>query len=409
MIKWVLLCGKDQALDASDIERDKYDVFSKSYLNRLVWYYKKNIEDFAVVMPITHRDLAKKITCEYTDIKFYEDTAPKATVNTTVLLNTRFVIADESILTAINESAPTERAYSALYKDDEGQVVMAVLSSTVYARILEIDSCIVSREDVFNEIENVLKTYFGDINYLSLKKKKVINVKTLDAMQRFMSLINRKSIEMHMKNGAMIWDKKTTWIEPDVLIGVGTIIYPGTIIRGQTVIGQKCLIGPSARIENSQLGDEIAVRDSTILSSKVDNYTTVGPYAYLRPESDIGKNVKVGDFVEVKNARIDDGSKVSHLSYIGDGSIGKNVNIGCGVVFVNYDGINKHKTVVEDNAFVGCNANLIAPVTVKTGAYVAAGSTITDEVTAGSLAIARSRQVVKANWMANKQSPDEPK
>ena len=151
-------------------------------------------------------------------------------------------------------------------------------------------------------------------------------------------------------------------------------------------------------ITNSTIGNNTEIKNSTIIDSTVGENTIVGPYAYLRPKSNIGNHVKIGDFVEVKNATIEDNSKASHLSYIGDAHVGKNVNIGCGVVFVNYDGKNKFQTVIEDNVFVGCNSNLVAPVTVGKNAFIAAGSTITDEVHEDAFAIARSRQVNKEGY-----------
>ena len=154
---------------------------------------------------------------------------------------------------------------------------------------------------------------------------------------------------------------------------------------------------------------EIGITGSTIIDSSVDDLSKIGPYAYLRPNSHIGKNVKIGDFVEVKNSIIGDNSKASHLSYIGDGEVGKNVNIGCGVVFVNYNGKIKQKSIVKDNAFIGSNSNLIAPVVVKEYGYVAAGSTITDEVGSGNLSIARARQVNKESWVFDKGILDKNK
>ena len=154
----------------------------------------------------------------------------------------------------------------------------------------------------------------------------------------------------------------------------------------------------NSSIDNSVIGDNTKIDKSTIIDSTVGNNTTVGPYAYLRPKSNIGNNVKIGDFVEVKNATIEDNSKASHLTYIGDAHVGKNVNIGCGVVFVNYDGKNKFKSIVKDNAFIGSNSNLVAPVVVEEKGYIATGSTITQDVPEKALAIARERQVNKLGW-----------
>lgn len=212
--------------------------------------------------------------------------------------------------------------------------------------------------------------------------------------------IMRKRINLnHMKNGVTLIHPNSTYIEDSVLIGRDTVVYPGVSIEGNTVIGEDCIIGKDARIVNSKIGNNVEIQSSTILESSVDDGSKVGPYAYLRPNSHIGKNVKIGDFVEVKNSSIGDNSKASHLSYIGDAFVGKNVNIGCGVVFVNYNGKIKQKTIVKDNAFIGSNSNLVAPVLVNEHGYVAAGSTITEEVGNGALSIGRARQVNKEGWV----------
>ncbi|MEG0494945.1 MAG: bifunctional UDP-N-acetylglucosamine diphosphorylase/glucosamine-1-phosphate N-acetyltransferase GlmU, partial [Eubacterium sp.] len=201
-----------------------------------------------------------------------------------------------------------------------------------------------------------------------------------------------------MKEGVIMIDPENTYLSVDTSIGKDTVVYPGVITEGKVIIGQNCLIGHNCRIVNSTIADSVDIQSSTILDSFVDEGTHVGPYAYLRPNSRIGKNCKVGDFVEVKNAQMKDGAKASHLTYIGDAEVGKNVNLGCGTVFVNYDGTHKFKTVVEDNCFIGCNSNLVSPVTVKEGSYVAAGSTITSDVPENSLAVARARQVTKEGY-----------
>jgi bifunctional UDP-N-acetylglucosamine pyrophosphorylase/glucosamine-1-phosphate N-acetyltransferase len=213
--------------------------------------------------------------------------------------------------------------------------------------------------------------------------------------------------ETHMVNGVTIIDTMSTYIESDVEIGSDTIIEPGVMLKRNTKIGKECLIGMNSSISNSTIGDYTEVINSTIVDSKVGDHTTVGPYAYIRPKSIIGNYVKIGDFVEVKNATIEDNSKASHLSYIGDAHVGKNVNIGCGVVFVNYDGKNKFKSIVEDGAFIGSNSNLVAPVTIKEKGYIATGSTITNDVPAGALAIARERQVNKEGWVLKKETKDK--
>jgi bifunctional UDP-N-acetylglucosamine pyrophosphorylase/glucosamine-1-phosphate N-acetyltransferase len=176
------------------------------------------------------------------------------------------------------------------------------------------------------------------------------------------------------------------------------VIHPGTVLSGKTVIGQDCEIGPSAHITDCTVDDAVSIRYSTLVESKVGKGTAIGPYAYLRPGTEVGQDVKVGDFVELKNAKIDDGSKISHLSYVGDAVVGKNVNIGCGAITVNYDGFTKSTTEIHDDAFVGSNVNLIAPIVIGKGAYVVAGSTVTSNVGEGDLAIARERQVNKQGY-----------
>ncbi|MDW5298936.1 MAG: bifunctional UDP-N-acetylglucosamine diphosphorylase/glucosamine-1-phosphate N-acetyltransferase GlmU [Sedimentibacter sp.] len=206
----------------------------------------------------------------------------------------------------------------------------------------------------------------------------------------------------HMVSGVTIIDPENTYIDDSVVIGNDTVIYPGAYLEEGTIIGSYCTIGPNTRIINSIVKNNVTVESSKVIEASIDEGTTVGPFAYLRPGSILGKNVKIGDFVEVKKSTIGDNSKSSHLSYIGDAEVGKNVNIGCGVVFVNYDGKKKSKTTVGDGAFVGSNSNLVAPVNIEQGGYVACGSTITDDVEEGDLAIARARQVNKKGLGKNR-------
>ncbi len=212
-------------------------------------------------------------------------------------------------------------------------------------------------------------------------------------------VIRNRIIKEHMLNGVSFIMPNTNCLDYNVRIGKDTVVYSGTIIEGETSIGENCIIGPNTRVVSSIVDDDVEINNSVVLKSSISSGTKVGPFAYLRPNSKIGKKVKVGDFVEVKNSSIGDNTKISHLTYVGDAEVGKNVNLGCGVVTVNYDGKNKSKTIIGDNAFIGCNVNLIAPVEVKNNAYVAAGSTITDQVPEDGLAIARSRQLIKENWV----------
>ncbi|PGM53174.1 bifunctional UDP-N-acetylglucosamine diphosphorylase/glucosamine-1-phosphate N-acetyltransferase GlmU [Bacillus sp. AFS053548] len=214
--------------------------------------------------------------------------------------------------------------------------------------------------------------------------------------------IMRKNInKKHMLNGVTIIDSASTYISADAKIGSDTIIYPGTMIYGNSIIGTGSTIGPNTEIIDSEIGNDTSIKQSVVHESKIGHSTTVGPFAHIRPASTLGDEVRIGNFVETKKVTFGNGSKASHLSYIGDAEIGQGVNLGCGSITVNYDGKNKFKTTIEDNVFVGCNSNLIAPVTVKKGSYIAAGSTITDEVPEDSLAIARARQVNKEGYYKN--------
>ena len=204
-------------------------------------------------------------------------------------------------------------------------------------------------------------------------------------------------------------DKESAYIGPRVKVGGGTVILPGTILRGETVIGAHCEIGPNAMIRDCVIGDRVTVNASQLNESTVDDGATVGPFAYIRPHCRVGKDVKVGDFVELKNSSIGDGTKISHLTYVGDTDAGSHINFGCGTVTVNYDGTAKFRTTIGDNAFIGCNTNLVAPVKIGEGAYTAAGSTVTEDVPADSLCIARSPQTIKVQWAAKRRRAREKK
>lgn len=207
----------------------------------------------------------------------------------------------------------------------------------------------------------------------------------------------------HMANGVTLINPENTYIEASVVIGKDTIIEPGCMLEGNTVIGEGCRIGYNSKLKNMTIKDHVDIEISVLTDSFVDEGTHVGPFAYVRPNSHVGKNIKVGDFVEIKNSTIGDGTKISHLTYIGDADVGENVNFGCGTVVVNYDGQKKHRTTIGNHAFIGCNTNLVSPVTVEDNAYTAAGSTITKTVPKDSLAIARAKQENKENWVLKKR------
>ena len=248
-------------------------------------------------------------------------------------------------------------------------------------------------------------------------------VQLAEATKIMKERINR----FHMENGVTLVDPENTYIDAEVKIGMDTVILPGCVLEGKTEIGEDCKIGPNSRMTDMLLGNGVTFQSSTGIESQIGENTTIGPFAYIRPNCKIGKNVKIGDFVEVKNSTVGDGTKIPHLAYIGDTDAGKKVNFGCGSIMVNYDGEKKHRTVVEDNVFVGCNVNLVAPVTIKAGAYepaaiyapafvapvtikagayIAAGSTITRDVPEEVLAVARARQQVIQGWKSKKMKKE---
>lgn len=212
-------------------------------------------------------------------------------------------------------------------------------------------------------------------------------------------VLRRRINENWMRSGVRLIDPEATYIDADVRIGRDTTIYPGCVLQGETQVGEDCTLYPNCRLNNARVGDGSTVESSVLLNCSVGCGTTVGPNAYLRPGAQVGDHCRIGDFVEIKNSVIGDGTKVSHLTYVGDADLGKGINLGCGVVFSNYDGKNKYRSSVGDGAFIGCNVNLVSPVHVGEDAYIAAGSTITKDVPAGALAIARSRQGNLSGWV----------
>jgi len=225
-----------------------------------------------------------------------------------------------------------------------------------------------------------------------------IGVNDRVALSEAEQLMRERIVKGHMLNGVTVIDPANTYIEKDVRIGSDTVLLPGCVLKGQTVIGEDCMIGPFTELSDSIVGDGTAIKQSILSEATVGNKVNIGPFAYLRPGTKLADSVKVGDFVEIKNAVIGEGSKVPHLSYVGDAIVGSHVNIGCGVITANYDGFNKSTTEIGDDSFIGSNSNLIAPVKIGKGAYVVAGSTITHEVHDDDLAIARARQVNKTGY-----------
>ncbi len=212
-------------------------------------------------------------------------------------------------------------------------------------------------------------------------------------------ILRRRKNEELMASGVTLMDPASTFIDDGVTIGRDTVIYPFTWIEGDSSVGEDCVIGPSTRFSDAKIGNGVTAQFVYGHECEIDDGVTMGPYVHLRPNAKISKNVKIGNFVEVKNSNIGEGSKLPHLQYIGDCDMGSGVNMGCGTITVNYDGKKKYRTTIGNNAFVGCNSNLVAPVTVGDGSYIAAGSTITQNVPENELAVGRARQKNIPHWL----------
>jgi bifunctional UDP-N-acetylglucosamine pyrophosphorylase/glucosamine-1-phosphate N-acetyltransferase len=220
-------------------------------------------------------------------------------------------------------------------------------------------------------------------------------------------LRDRKNEEL-MAAGVTIVDPATTWVEPTVLVGQDTVLHPGVYLEGQTTIGAGCEIHSGVRIIDSTVGDGAVINNFCVIrQSSIEARAIVGPFAQLRPASRVGENAHVGNFVELKNTTLGKGSKANHLAYLGDATIGEKVNVGAGAITCNYDGVAKYPTVIEDGAFIGTDSQLIAPVRIGKNSYVAAGSSITEDVPEDALAIGRGKQVNKPGWASKRRKKSD--
>lgn len=234
--------------------------------------------------------------------------------------------------------------------------------------------------------------------------EEIRGVNTREELFRVSEILRNRITKKWMLSGVTFIDPETSFVSPLAHIGKDTVIYPNTYLEGRVRIGKNCMIYPGARISESILGSGVVIKDNTVIEeSKIGNGSAIGPFAHLRPHSIIGRSVKIGNFVETKKSVIAEGAKASHLTYLGDAVIGKNVNIGAGTITCNYNGSNKFKTVIESDVFIGSDSQLVAPVKIGKGAYVAAGATITRDVPAGDLAISRTKQQNLKDWVKKRQ------
>ena len=326
--------------------------------------------------------------------------------------------AKATVLTAI---AGDPFAYGRIIRDVNGKLVKIVEEKDATEqekKIKEINSGIYCFDNklLFEMLEKVKNDnkqgeyYLPDVLGLIREQKEIIETYLCEDFDETFGVNDRVALAYaenvmrnrintkHMLAGVTLVDPTNTYIAPNAVIGRDTTIYPNVTIKSNTIIGEDCQIKPNSYLENAKIGNGVKVLSSTISDSKIGDFTSVGPYAHIRNNCDLGEHVRIGNFVELKNTTYGDGSKTAHLSYLGDAEIGNNTNIGCGTITVNYDGKNKYKTKIGNDAFIGCNSNLIAPLEIGDGAVVAAGTTVTENAPDDTLVIARVKQENKMGY-----------
>lgn len=262
--------------------------------------------------------------------------------------------------------------------------------------------CSLEKDDEIS-FDDIVSTFDGINEFTSHNHDDFLHAKNLSEVLKLNEYKRKKILENLMISGVYIPYTDGVIISEEAEIEEDVTILTGTQIKGKTKIFRGAIIGPDSIVEDCTIGENVKINASHCYASDIKNGAEIGPFVRIRPGCIVGKNVRVGNFVELKKAFVETGAKISHLSYIGDSSVGKDVNIGCGCATVNFDGTNKHRTVIEDGAFIGCGVNLVAPVTVGKDAFVAAGSTVTEDVPESALSVARSKQVNKTGWVIKKK------
>jgi bifunctional UDP-N-acetylglucosamine pyrophosphorylase / glucosamine-1-phosphate N-acetyltransferase len=332
-------------------------------------------------------------------------------------------------LTVLTASVKAPKGYGRIVRDAAtGQIEKIVEerdATDAQRAITEINSGIYAfeAEPLFDALRLIAtqntqnEYYLTDLVEIYRRQGKVVEALQIDDPNELLGINSREELALMntilrdqrnrqvMANGVTLVDPATTWIGPDVEIGRDTVVQPNVYLEGRTRIGRSCEIQAGARIIDSTLADRVLVQNYTIIrNSTVASGAILGPFTHIRPESQIEAGAHIGNFVELKKTRLGAGSKANHLAYLGDATIGEQVNVGAGVITCNYDGVHKHPTIIEDGAFVGTDSQLVAPVRIGKDSYVAAGSSITEDVPPGALAIGRGRQVNKEGWAAKKKA-----
>ncbi len=300
---------------------------------------------------------------------------------------------------------------------DEEEPVLVVTGPVLYlpfhrsrAAGRSANACMVSRQGLMAALDETapIGHYLRHSGDACTEDDGFFNLGAPEELPDWQPILRGNYLRVLIRSGVEIWDLHNTYVEPGIPVGIGTTLLPGTILQGATTVGYGCIIGPNTRLVNTKVGNHSTVEQSKAEDAQIGSHVQVGPFAHLRPGTVLEARTKAGAFVELKNTVLGTGTQAAHLSYLGDAAVGEGVNIGCGTVTANFDRVEKHPTVIEKEAFIGCNSTLIAPVTVGQGAYIGAGSVITEDIPAQALGIGRAKQQNKKEWaLRNKKEEDQ--
>ena len=320
-------------------------------------------------------------------------------------------------LTTASEDHPSDRLHVFLSTADEAEEsVLVVTGPVIYAPCHSTrdterasNACMISRRDLMQALDESIpighflrragEPCIGEDGFFTLRSPL--------ELPAWAPILNQDYLEVLSRSGVEIWDRNAVWVQPGIEVGRGTSLLPGTILEGRTAVGTDCVLGPDSRIIDTVVGDGCTVESSRLSGVKLADRVNVGPFANLRPGAVLADGTKAGAFVELKNTTLGEGTQVPHLSYLGDTSVGSGANIGCGTVTANFDRVDKFPTIIGNSAFVGCNTTLVAPVTLGQGAYIGAGSVVTEDIPAQALGISRSRLQTKKEWAARHKQAQE--
>ncbi|WP_406311951.1 bifunctional UDP-N-acetylglucosamine diphosphorylase/glucosamine-1-phosphate N-acetyltransferase GlmU [Streptosporangium sp. NBC_01639] len=334
---------------------------------------------------------------------------------------------DRNAVTVLTAEVPDPYGYGRIIRDTTGAVLEIVeekdaspeqravreMNSGVYAfdgalladAVKRVSTANVQGEEYLTDVLSILREDGHRVGaHVAADYVEVEGVNDRVQLAFARTVLNSRLLETHMRAGVTVIDPASTWVDVDVTLEQDVVIHPGTQLHGRTAVAEGAEIGPACTLTDTVVGEGAVVRNAVCVEAEIGPEALVGPYAYLRPGTVLARKAKAGTYVEMKNAQVGEGAKVPHLSYVGDATIGAGANIGASAIFVNYDGVNKHRTTVGERAFVGCDTMLVAPVNIGDGAYTAAGSVIDSDVPAGAIGVARGRQRNIEGWVVRRRA-----